>query len=127
MEKLGETFKKHTFKHFLWYYLFYRYVVKMKDPSDYTGLEFSIATQIEQSQIDWFPDNGGQDEEGAMEQLVSDLEGKMGKMGDDVGAFLQNYSGVVSANTSKVTKLTEDFKLRVAAEGQMNEPAPLEF
>ena len=99
----------------------------MKDPSDYTGLEFSIATQIEQSQIDWFPDNGGQDEEGAMEQLVSDLEGKMGKMGDDVGAFLQNYSGVVGANTSKVTKITEDFKLRVAAEGQMNEPAPLEF
>lgn len=38
MEKTGTTFKKHIEKHWLWNYLFYRYVVKLKDPSDYTGL-----------------------------------------------------------------------------------------
>ena len=46
MEKKGQTFKKHTFKHNLWYYLFYRYTVKLKNASDYTGLEFYINQQI---------------------------------------------------------------------------------
>ena len=74
MEKSGQTFKKHTFKHFLWYYIFYRYVVKLKDPSDYTGLQYSISTQIADSQVDWFPDEEPKEEEGEMEQFVTSLE-----------------------------------------------------
>jgi hypothetical protein len=46
MEKNGETFKKHISKHNLWNYIFYRYVVELKDPSDYSGLEYSIKQQI---------------------------------------------------------------------------------
>ena len=61
MEKLGTTFKKHTEKHFLWNYLFYKYVIILKDPSDYTGLEYTISTQIDEQEIDWFPDNGPKD------------------------------------------------------------------
>ena len=61
MEKRSETFKKHTFKHFLWYYLFYRYVVELKDPSDYTGLECDIKGQIDLGQVEWFPDNEPKD------------------------------------------------------------------
>lgn len=58
IEKTGTTFKKHTEKHFLWSYLFYRYVLEMKDPSDFTGLEYTISTQIDEKKVEWFPDNG---------------------------------------------------------------------
>jgi inositol 1,4,5-triphosphate receptor type 1/inositol 1,4,5-triphosphate receptor type 3 len=51
MEKAGTTFKKHTEKHWLWNYLFYRYCVNMKDPSDYTGLEYTISTQLEEQKV----------------------------------------------------------------------------
>lgn len=38
MEKQGTTFEKHKKKHLLWNYLFYKYCLDMKDPTDYTGL-----------------------------------------------------------------------------------------
>jgi len=61
MEKMGTTFKKHCDKHWLWNYLFYRYVIKMKDPSDFTGLEYTISTQMDEQKVDWFPDNGSKE------------------------------------------------------------------
>jgi len=51
MEKRGTTFKKHTDKHFLWNYMFYKYVVSMKDSSDYTGLEYDISTQLSEEKV----------------------------------------------------------------------------
>jgi hypothetical protein len=126
MEKEGATFKKHTSKHFLWNYLFYRYVVNMKDPSDYSGLEYSIATQIKEAQINWFPDNGPQEEGGELVVLVGDLESRMGEVGDNVSAFIDNYSAVVSTNTSRVKTVTEEFKRKIAEGGLMNEAEPLE-
>jgi len=42
----------------------------MKDPCDYTGLEYCISTQINELKIDWFPDNGPKDEGGAIEELI---------------------------------------------------------
>ena len=49
----------------------------------------------------------------------------MGKMGDDVTAFIDNYATIVSNNNTKLQKITEDFKKRIA-DGPMNpEPAPL--
>lgn len=39
IEKTGETFEKHTrSNHFLWNYIFYKYALESKDPTDYTGL-----------------------------------------------------------------------------------------
>jgi len=39
MEKSGSNFKIHTQKkHFMWNYMYYLYVLKQKDPTDYTGL-----------------------------------------------------------------------------------------
>jgi hypothetical protein len=37
-----------------------------------------------------------------MEQAVADLEGKMDKMVEDVGSFIDNYSGVIGTNKTKV-------------------------
>ena len=66
MEKQGTTFKKHTDRHFLWNYVFYKYVIELKDPSDFTGLECSISEQLSGGAIDWFPDNGPKDENEAI-------------------------------------------------------------
>jgi len=48
---MGTTFNKHIDKHWLWNYLFYRYVILMKDPSDYTGLEYTISTQMDEQKV----------------------------------------------------------------------------
>lgn len=98
--------------------------MELKDPSDYTGLEYSIKNQIDHDQIEWFPDNGPKEEGGEIEELMGSLEEKMGKMSEDVTVFIDNYSTVVSLNNSKILKITEDFKKKVA---DMNEPAPLEI
>ena len=55
---------------------------------------------------------------------MSDLSDKMSKMTEDVGGFIDNYTGVLQSNTVKVAKITEDFKKR-KVDGPMNEPAPL--
>jgi hypothetical protein len=36
----------------------------MKDASDYTGLEYTISTQIGEKKVEWFPDNGPKEESG---------------------------------------------------------------
>ena len=46
MEKSGTTFEKHIHSHFLWNYLYYLYVLKQKDPTDFTGLEFDIDQKV---------------------------------------------------------------------------------
>ena len=38
-----------------------------------------------------------------MEQYVTDLEGKMDKMVEDVGSFIDTYSGVVGSNKTKIS------------------------
>ena len=74
MEKKGETFKKHTDRHFLWNYTFYKYVVDLTDPSDYTGLECDISTQLKKEKVEWFPDNGEKDENGEIEEQINKLK-----------------------------------------------------
>jgi hypothetical protein len=88
IEKTGTTFKKHTEKHFLWNYLFYRYVVEMKDASDYTGLEYTISTQINEKKVEWFPDNGPKEESGEIESLISAIKDQMNKMSEEVQGLI---------------------------------------
>lgn len=64
MEKNGTTFDKHISKHLLWNYLYYLYVLKEKDPTDYTGLEFDINYKVNNEDVDWFPAMGEGDSDG---------------------------------------------------------------
>jgi hypothetical protein len=70
MEKMGTTFNKHIEKHRLWYYIFYKYCLDMKDQTDYTGIEYMITEKIASENVTWFPDNGEKDISGEIEQLV---------------------------------------------------------
>jgi hypothetical protein len=56
---------------------------------------------------------------------MGSLEEKMGKISEDVSAFIDNYAGILSTNNTKMLKITESFKKKTA-DGVMNpEPAPL--
>ena len=43
---MGTTFNKHISNHYLWNYLFYIYSLKLKDETDYTGMEYTITSKI---------------------------------------------------------------------------------
>lgn len=59
--------------------------------------------------------------------MMTDLDEKMSKVSEDVSAFIDNYTGILSTNNPKILKITEQFKKKIA-DGVMNpEPAPLEI
>lgn len=99
----------------------------MKDPSDFTGLEYSISTQISELKIEWFPDNGPKDEDGAIEELMGSLKDKMSKMGDEVNSFLDKQTSDISTNQSSIQSRIDNYKRKMLPEHAMDEPAPLEI
>jgi len=66
MERSGTTFEKHIQKHFLWNYLYYIYVLSLKSPTDYTGLEYVIDKNVNEEDVEWFPALGEGDSGGAI-------------------------------------------------------------
>jgi hypothetical protein len=113
MEKQNETFNKHISRHFLWNYLFYRYVVELKDPSDFTGLEYSISTQIQEGKIEWFPDNGPKDEGGAMEELMGSLKDKMHQIGENLASLVSKQNKDISNNKNLTLVRIENHKKKL--------------
>ncbi|MCB0369611.1 MAG: hypothetical protein KDD45_09250, partial [Bdellovibrionales bacterium] len=61
-------------RHFLWNYIYYLYVLKQKDKTDYTGLEFDIDRQVTAEEIDWFPSLGEGDAEEGIKAAFKKLE-----------------------------------------------------
>ncbi|KAJ8374080.1 hypothetical protein SKAU_G00046600 [Synaphobranchus kaupii] len=50
------SFEEHiTSEHNLWHYLYFLVLVRVKDPTEYTGPESYVATMIEEDNLDWFP------------------------------------------------------------------------
>ena len=84
LEKDGLTFEDHTRKqHFLWNYIFYIYVLKLKDETDYTGLEYVICNQYfrpeEEQGVAWIPNRGGSefDVKASTETITQDITDKL--------------------------------------------------
>lgn len=57
--------------------MYYLYVLKQKDSTDYTGLEFEIDRQVGLDEIDWFPSFGEGDAEEALKNCFTSLEAEM--------------------------------------------------
>lgn len=47
LEKQEQTFEEHIKKHSLWEYLFYIYSLKIKEETEYTGIEYMITDKLE--------------------------------------------------------------------------------
>lgn len=74
----------------------------MKDPSDYTGLEYTISTQIDEKKVEWFPDNGPKEEGGEMETLMSNIKDQIGKISDEVKSLFDKNAEEVKSTTKAI-------------------------
>lgn len=91
----------------------------MKDPSDFTGLEYTISTQIDEKKVEWFPDNGPKEEGGEMETLMSNIKDQIGKMSDEVKSLFDKNAEEVKSTT----KAIEAGMDKISSLGNV-EPAP---
>lgn len=88
MEKIGETFKKHTERrHFLWNYIYYVYTLEKKSATDYSGVEYRIKEKIDSEDVTWFPALGAGDGDPDIEALLGDLQANIDSMNEKAAAL----------------------------------------
>ncbi|CAD8053653.1 unnamed protein product [Paramecium sonneborni] len=79
LEKMNISFDEHTHQlHYMWNYIFYVKCLKLKEWTEYTGLEYWIHAKLESDDITWFPesvneDSNLSDQMSKMEQILSDV------------------------------------------------------
>lgn len=80
------SFEEHIkSEHNMWHYLYFIVLVKVKDPTEYTGPESYVAQMIAEKNLDWFPrmramslvSNEGDSEQNEMRNLQEKLESTM--------------------------------------------------
>ncbi|CAD8065958.1 unnamed protein product [Paramecium primaurelia] len=111
LEKNLEQFEQHVKdKHFLWNYIYYIYCLKLKETTDYTGLEYAISEMIRKDNISWFPiqfeQEANQDKE--IDVRIAQLEGEMRENNDritqlelDVKNKLNNINNILTQQLEK--------------------------
>ena len=66
--------------------MFYIFCLRQKKSTEYTGIEYYISTMlkvdeeknyVECEEIQWFPDLGGNDDEGEVEEKFQQLKAKL--------------------------------------------------
>ena len=67
LERKGEDFNSHTNQvHNVWNYFFYMYTLeRLKDITEFTGIEYWINRQVQRNRIDWLPVDDSLKEENA--------------------------------------------------------------
>ncbi|CAD8078308.1 unnamed protein product [Paramecium sonneborni] len=93
LEKNLEEFEQHVRdKHFLWNYIYYIYCLKLKETTDYTGLEYAISEMIKKENISWFPiqfeQDANQDKE--MDNIIAQLKGEIKEKNDRIAQLEQD-------------------------------------
>ncbi|XP_053740824.1 inositol 1,4,5-trisphosphate receptor type 2 isoform X1 [Synchiropus splendidus] len=77
------SFEEHIkFEHNMWHYLYFLVLVRVKDPTEYTGPESYVAQMIGERNLDWFPrmramslvSSEGDSEQNEMRSLQEKLE-----------------------------------------------------
>lgn len=80
------SFEEHIkSEHNMWHYLYFIVLVKVKDPTEYTGPESYVAQMITEKNLDWFPrmramslvSNEGDSEQNEIRNLQEKLESTM--------------------------------------------------
>ncbi|XP_072922149.1 inositol 1,4,5-trisphosphate-gated calcium channel ITPR2 [Hemitrygon akajei] len=80
------SFEEHIkFEHNMWHYLYFIVLIKVKDPTEYTGPESYVAQMIKEKNLDWFPrmraislvSNEGDSEQNEIRCLQDKLESTM--------------------------------------------------
>ncbi|XP_040291553.1 inositol 1,4,5-trisphosphate receptor type 2 isoform X2 [Bufo bufo] len=80
------SFEEHIMsEHCMWHYLYFIVLVKVKDPTEYTGPESFVAKMITEKNLDWFPrmramslvSSEGENEQNEIRNLQEKLESTM--------------------------------------------------
>ncbi|XP_032895218.1 inositol 1,4,5-trisphosphate receptor type 2 [Amblyraja radiata] len=80
------SFEEHIkFEHNMWHYLYFIVLIKVKDPTEYTGPESYVAQMIRENNLDWFPrmraislvSNEGDSEQNEIRSLQDKLDTTM--------------------------------------------------
>uniref|UniRef100_A0A803SSN6 Inositol 1,4,5-trisphosphate receptor n=1 Tax=Anolis carolinensis TaxID=28377 RepID=A0A803SSN6_ANOCA len=80
------SFEEHIkSEHNMWHYLYFIVLVRVKDPTEYTGPESYVAQMIQEKNLDWFPrmramslvSNEGDNEQNEIRNLQERLESTM--------------------------------------------------
>uniref|UniRef100_A0A3B5N1F5 Inositol 1,4,5-trisphosphate receptor n=1 Tax=Xiphophorus couchianus TaxID=32473 RepID=A0A3B5N1F5_9TELE len=81
------SFEEHIkSEHNMWHYLYFLVLVRVKDPTEYTGPESYVAQMIAEKNLDWFPrmramslvSNEGDNEQNEIRSLQEKLENTVG-------------------------------------------------
>ncbi|KAM3147677.1 hypothetical protein pb186bvf_000005 [Paramecium bursaria] len=70
LEKTNKSFEDHTQNiHYIWNYIFYIKCLKIKDWTEYTGLEYWITEMLDADDISWFPESVEEEGQNVIERL----------------------------------------------------------
>nr|XP_032828348.1 inositol 1,4,5-trisphosphate receptor type 1-like isoform X2 [Petromyzon marinus] len=87
-------------EHNMWHYLFFIVLVKVKDPTEYTGPESYVAQMIKEHNLDWFPRMR------AMSLVSADGEGEQNEL-RGLQERLDATARLVTALSSQLSELKE--------------------
>uniref|UniRef100_A0A803SZE9 Inositol 1,4,5-trisphosphate receptor n=1 Tax=Anolis carolinensis TaxID=28377 RepID=A0A803SZE9_ANOCA len=100
------SFEEHIkSEHNMWHYLYFIVLVRVKDPTEYTGPESYVAQMIQEKNLDWFPrmramslvSNEGDNEQNEIRNLQERLESTM--------SLVKQLSGQLAELKEQVCKL----------------------
>ncbi|XP_075711889.1 inositol 1,4,5-trisphosphate-gated calcium channel ITPR2 isoform X1 [Rhinoderma darwinii] len=99
------SFEEHIMsEHCMWHYLYFIVLVKVKDPTEYTGPESFVAKMITEKNLDWFPrmramslvSSEGENEQNEIRNLHEKLESTM--------SLVKQLSGQLSELKEQMTE-----------------------
>ncbi|KAL0968457.1 hypothetical protein UPYG_G00267150 [Umbra pygmaea] len=95
------SFEEHIkSEHNMWHYLYFLVLVRVKDPTEYTGPESYVAQMIKEKNLDWFPRMQ------AMSLVSSEGDGEQNEM-RSLQEKLDNTVTLVSQLSSQLSELKE--------------------
>ncbi|XP_076363094.1 inositol 1,4,5,-trisphosphate receptor isoform X2 [Tachypleus tridentatus] len=95
------SFEEHIrCEHNLWHYLYFTVLVKVKDPTEFTGPESYVAAMIKDRNLDWFPRMR------AMSLAANEAEGEQNEI-RTLQTQLQNTQKLVSGLSQQLNELKE--------------------
>ncbi|XP_031569863.1 inositol 1,4,5-trisphosphate receptor type 1-like [Actinia tenebrosa] len=118
------SFEEHIkLQHNMWHYLFFIVLLKVKDPTEFTGPESYVAQMIKEKNLDWFPRMQ------AMSLAIDEGEGEQNEM-RNLSDKLENTAKLVATLSQQLSELREQMteqrkqKQRIGLLGPHNSLVP---
>jgi hypothetical protein len=71
--------------------------LRLKSPTDFTGLEYEIDKKVSEEDVEWFPALGEGDSEGETEKVITELE-------DGIKSVFNHLKKVVESGKNTISE-----------------------